>query len=147
MVVLRGRRRRPGTKVCGVGATIKVSDRAMLKAPIGDLSVGERGRAASVDAGEPPGRERTAAVRTPVSEGRTGRSYPHNAPHACIPYRSRGPSWLTFLGHAKDSLWSVDLFRCESAVLKSYWVLLVLGTNSPSRSWQTRSVQVDGGYG
>src|SRR5438128_813898 len=26
---------------------------------------------------------------------------------------SGGPSWLTFLGHAKDSLWSVDLFRCE----------------------------------
>ena len=25
-----------------------------------------------------------------------------------------GPSWLTFLGHMKDSLWSVDLFRCES---------------------------------
>ncbi len=26
-----------------------------------------------------------------------------------------GPSWLTFLGHAKDSLWSCDLFRCESS--------------------------------
>ncbi len=25
-----------------------------------------------------------------------------------------GPSWLAFIGHAKDSLWSVDLFRCES---------------------------------
>jgi putative transposase len=25
-----------------------------------------------------------------------------------------GPSWLTAIGHAKDSLWSVDLFRCES---------------------------------
>ena len=25
-----------------------------------------------------------------------------------------GPSWLTTLGHAKDSLWSLDLFRCES---------------------------------
>ena len=23
-----------------------------------------------------------------------------------------GPSWLTFLGHTKDSLWSIDLFRC-----------------------------------
>lgn len=30
---------------------------------------------------------------------------------------SGGPSWLTFLGHAKDSLWSVDLFRCESLIL------------------------------
>jgi putative transposase len=28
---------------------------------------------------------------------------------------SAGPSWLTALGHAKDSLWSLDLFRCESA--------------------------------
>ena len=24
------------------------------------------------------------------------------------------PSWLTFIGHLKDSLWSIDLFRCES---------------------------------
>lgn len=30
---------------------------------------------------------------------------------------AEGPSWLTALGHAKDRLWSVDLFRCESAVL------------------------------
>src|SRR6266550_2799023 len=36
---------------------------------------------------------------------------------------SGGPSWLTFLGHMKDSLWSVDLFRCESATLRTYWVL------------------------
>jgi putative transposase len=28
---------------------------------------------------------------------------------------SKGPSWLTVLGHTKDSLWSLDLFRCESA--------------------------------
>src|SRR4051794_33965916 len=32
---------------------------------------------------------------------------------------SAGPSWLTFLGHTKDSLWSCDLFRCESATLSS----------------------------
>ena len=37
-----------------------------------------------------------------------------------------GPSWLTFLGHAKDSLWSIDLFRCESAILRSHWVLVVM---------------------
>ncbi len=37
-----------------------------------------------------------------------------------------GPSWLSFLGHMKDSLWSIDLFRCESAILKSHWVLLVM---------------------
>src|SRR5947208_1540533 len=29
-----------------------------------------------------------------------------------------GPSWLTVLDHAKDSLWRLDLFRCESAVLR-----------------------------
>ena len=40
--------------------------------------------------------------------------------------RRRGPSSLTFLGHSKDSLWSVDLFRCESAALRSYWVMVVL---------------------
>jgi transposase InsO family protein len=39
---------------------------------------------------------------------------------------SGGPSWLTFLGHMKDSLWSVDLFRCESITLKSHWVLVVM---------------------
>jgi transposase InsO family protein len=39
---------------------------------------------------------------------------------------STGPSWLTVLGHAKDSLWSLDLFRCESAILRAYWVLVVM---------------------
>jgi len=37
-----------------------------------------------------------------------------------------GPSWLTFLGHTKDSLWSMDLFRCESILLKTHWVLVVM---------------------
>jgi putative transposase len=37
-----------------------------------------------------------------------------------------GPSWLTFLGHMKDSLWSVDLLRCESVALRTYWVLVVM---------------------
>jgi putative transposase len=37
-----------------------------------------------------------------------------------------GPSWLTFIGHIKDSLWSVDLFRCESILLKSHWVMVVM---------------------
>ena len=36
-----------------------------------------------------------------------------------------GPSWLTLLG-PKDSLWGVDLFRCESLILKSHWVLVVI---------------------
>ncbi len=39
---------------------------------------------------------------------------------------SNGPSWLSFLGHSKDSLWSVDLFRCESLLLKSHWVMVVM---------------------
>jgi len=38
----------------------------------------------------------------------------------------RGPSWLTTLGHAKDSLWSVDLFRCESILLKTHWIMVVM---------------------
>ncbi|MGH8605472.1 MAG: helix-turn-helix domain-containing protein, partial [Gammaproteobacteria bacterium] len=37
-----------------------------------------------------------------------------------------GISWLTAIGHAKDSLWSVDLFRCESILLQSYWVMVVM---------------------
>lgn len=37
-----------------------------------------------------------------------------------------GPSWLSFLGNIKDSLWSVDFFRCESATLKSHWVMVVM---------------------
>ena len=37
-----------------------------------------------------------------------------------------GPSWLTFLGHLKDSLLSVDLFRCESAVLRTRGILVVM---------------------
>jgi putative transposase len=39
---------------------------------------------------------------------------------------SDGPSWITTLGRAKDSLWSVDLFRCESLILKTHWVMVVM---------------------
>jgi putative transposase len=39
---------------------------------------------------------------------------------------SGGPSWLTFLGQTKDSLWSCDLCRCESATLRTHWVLVVM---------------------
>ena len=40
------------------------------------------------------------------------------------------PSWLTFIGNMKDSLWSVDLFRCESIgpvsrTFKSHWVMVI----------------------
>jgi hypothetical protein len=37
-----------------------------------------------------------------------------------------GPSWPSFIGHVKDSLWSVDLFRCESILLRSHWVMVVM---------------------
>jgi len=37
-----------------------------------------------------------------------------------------GPSWLTFIGHMKDSLWSIDLFCCESILLKTHWVVVII---------------------
>jgi transposase InsO family protein len=37
-----------------------------------------------------------------------------------------GPSWLSFVGYLKDSLWRVDLFRCESVLLRSHWVMVVM---------------------
>ncbi len=37
-----------------------------------------------------------------------------------------GPSWLSLIGHMKDSLWSVDLFRVESIVLSTHWVMVVM---------------------
>src|SRR6266404_7785828 len=40
--------------------------------------------------------------------------------------RENGPSWLTLLGHTKDSLWSLDLFRTESILLRSHWILVVM---------------------
>jgi putative transposase len=39
---------------------------------------------------------------------------------------SGGPSRLTFLGQTKDSLWRIDLFRCESLSLRTHWVLVVM---------------------
>jgi len=39
---------------------------------------------------------------------------------------NQGPSWLTTLGHAKDSLWSIDLFRAESITLRTHWILVVM---------------------
>ncbi len=38
-----------------------------------------------------------------------------------------GPSWLTFIGHTKDSLWPLDFFRCESVSLKTHWVMVLMG--------------------
>ena len=55
-----------------------------------------------------------------------------NVVHRVLAKRSRpapggtGPSWLSFVGHTTDSLWSVNLLRCASIVLQSYWVLVVM---------------------
>jgi len=46
----------------------------------------------------------------------------HCKPNTC----NGGPSWLTTLGHTKDSLWSVDLFRTESITLKTHWIMVVM---------------------
>src|SRR5450755_4273010 len=48
------------------------------------------------------------------------------AQHFRRPSGSDGPSWLTLIGDTADSLWNVDLFRCESIVLKNYWVMVVM---------------------
>ena len=37
------------------------------------------------------------------------------------------PSWLTLPGHTRDSLWSIDPFRCKPILLRSHWVLVVMG--------------------
>jgi len=42
------------------------------------------------------------------------------------PERDGGPSWLSFIGQTKDSLWSIDFFRCKSLRLKTHWVLVIM---------------------
>jgi putative transposase len=37
-----------------------------------------------------------------------------------------GPSWLTLIARAKDSVWCVDLFRVESVLMRSHWVIRVM---------------------
>jgi len=39
---------------------------------------------------------------------------------------TEGPSWLSFIAHMKDRMWSVDLFGYESILLKSYWGMVVM---------------------
>ncbi len=48
------------------------------------------------------------------------------AAHYLLVLGGSDPSLLTFLGHTKDSLWSVDLFRNESIRLRSHWVLVIM---------------------
>jgi len=42
------------------------------------------------------------------------------------PNNTIGPSWLSLIGNMKESLWSIDLFRCESITLNSHWVMVVM---------------------
>ena len=42
------------------------------------------------------------------------------------PMPGRGPSWLMPIGSHTNKLWSVDLFRMDSAFLKTYWVMVVM---------------------
>ena len=39
--------------------------------------------------------------------------------------KNNGPSWLSFIGHSVDSLWSIDFFKLESVFLKTHWVMVV----------------------
>ncbi len=48
------------------------------------------------------------------------------AKHSTTDDGNHGPSWLTFLAHAKDSAWSLDFFRCESLTLRTHWILVVM---------------------
>jgi putative transposase len=40
--------------------------------------------------------------------------------------RGGGPSWLARLGTGANGLWSADLFCCESVLLKTHWVMVVM---------------------
>ena len=47
----------------------------------------------------------------------------HYRPDDCGASR---PSWRTLIVQSKDSLWSVALFRCESILLRSFRVMVVM---------------------
>jgi putative transposase len=57
------------------------------------------------------------------------------------------PRGLTVLGHTKDSLWSLDLFRCESAVLRTHWVLVVMDQCTPAHRGRCRASRRRDGVG
>ena len=48
------------------------------------------------------------------------------ASHYKLDPSNSGPSWLTTPGHARDSLWSVDMFHAESITLKTHWIMVVM---------------------
>jgi hypothetical protein len=53
---------------------------------------------------------------------------------------SAGPSWLTVLGHTKDSLWSLDLFRCESGRPAHTLGARRDGPNARAASWAVQCI-------
>ena len=59
---------------------------------------------------------------------------------------THGPSWLTTIGHTKDSLWSVDLFRAKSITLKTHWIMVVMDQYTRSRifGFGVHAANVDG---
>jgi len=71
--------------------------------------------------------EDRSALGQDLSHRSKQRRGPQSAgPHYRPERTDNGPSWLTLLGHTKDSLWSLDLFRTESILLRSHWVLVVM---------------------
>ncbi|MEO5969866.1 MAG: helix-turn-helix domain-containing protein, partial [Bdellovibrionia bacterium] len=46
--------------------------------------------------------------------------------HFRFPSGSSSPSWLSQIGKAKDDLRSMYLFRCESILLKTHWVMIAM---------------------
>lgn len=61
------------------------------------------------------------------------------------PNPTNGPSWLSFLANIKNSLWSVDLFKCESIILNSHWVMVVMDVwNSNIIGFATYQDPIDG---
>src|SRR5262249_51413117 len=76
------------------------------------------------------GRSSRAASDHHFADVRDRHRQKRRAPRVAKHYRpapaGTGPSWLSFIGHTTDSLWSVDLFLCKSIVLRSYWVLVVM---------------------
>jgi len=72
------------------------------------------GHAPSRDAARSPHLHRSAVAEPGWHPLGRRRIHASQAPAADPQQVSRaGPSWLTLLGHSKDSLWSVDFFRCE----------------------------------
>lgn len=57
------------------------------------------------------------------SRGEVGTLIGHSSHMTCI--SAPAPAYL-ILPASKDSLWSIDLFRCESLTLRAHWVLVVM---------------------